>query len=109
MNGVKGAVVLVVLLGASLLWSAEPTAAQRGEQKLLGRNYVPGVVPLASYHNAWKLWGVQERPADFDAAARARYGLHPAPYPNNGLPMGLRETTGLLGGKVLATDCLLCH
>src|SRR5262249_31147975 len=31
------------------------------------------------------------------------------PYANHGLPMGLRETTGLLGGKGVTVDCLLCH
>ena len=38
-----------------------------------------------------------------------RYGLHPALYPNNGLPMGLREASGLFGRKGISTDCLLCH
>src|SRR5690606_6852184 len=34
--------------------------------------------------------------------------LHPAPYPNGGLPMGLREGTLLLF-KGLSTDCMVCH
>src|SRR5262249_11895555 len=33
---------------------------------------------------------------------------HEAPYPNNGLPMGLHVAPGLLG-KGIGTDCLLCH
>ncbi len=33
-------------------------------------------------------------PAGYAAAFRARYGLHPAPYPNDGLPMGLRRGIG---------------
>src|SRR5262249_37649977 len=28
---------------------------------------------------------------------------------NHGLPMGLREQRGLLGGKAVGADCLLCH
>ena len=51
---------------------------------------------------------MKEKPADYDAAFRERYGLHPAPYPNDGLPMGLRKAAILLG-KGVGTDCLLCH
>jgi mono/diheme cytochrome c family protein len=37
-----------------------------------------------------------------------RYGLHPAPFDNKGLPMGLRKTRGLLGQSI-TNDCLVCH
>jgi mono/diheme cytochrome c family protein len=47
-------------------------------------------------------------PADYDAAFRARYGLHPAPYPNDGLPMGLRKAN-LVFGTGVGADCMLCH
>ena len=39
-----------------------------------------------------------------------RYGLHPAPYPNDGLPMGLRRGIGRDGVKTgLQIDCMACH
>ena len=58
--------------------------------------------------------GPEEKPApaDYDRLFRERYGLHAAPYPNGGYPMGLREadvpfTFGQRKG--VAQDCLICH
>ena len=49
-------------------------------------------------------------PAGYAAAFRHRYGLHPAPFPNDGLPMGLRRGIGPGGVKTgLQIDCMLCH
>jgi hypothetical protein len=63
-----------------------------------------------AYENAWTQWGVSEKPADHGRAFRDRYGLHPAPYDNGGLPMGFTRTKGLLGiGQGIGNDCLLCH
>jgi mono/diheme cytochrome c family protein len=89
---------------------AAPTAAQRGEKALLGRHFNPPAISLEAYGNAWRFWGegIREKPADYAAAFRARYGLHEAPFPNDGYPMGLRPAQGLFG-KMLATDCLICH
>ncbi len=65
---------------------------------------------LRAYDDAWKRWGVAEKPADYDRAFRDYYGLHPAPYENAGLPMGIHRTKGLLGiGQGLGNDCLICH
>jgi mono/diheme cytochrome c family protein len=101
----------LVLLGMSVR-SGETTTpdAARGEKALLGRNFTPATQSLQSYQNAWKAWGedLKEQPADYARRFREHYGLHEAPYPNNGYPMGLREANGLLG-KALATDCLICH
>jgi hypothetical protein len=87
---------------------ADRAAAEHGREALLGRCFDPPVVPWAAYENAWKAWGVKEKPADYARAFRDRYGLSPAPYPNGGLPMGLRVARGLLG-KSLGNDCLICH
>ena len=54
------------------------------------RAYNPPTMALSNRDNAWKNWGLTEKPADFDRRFRERYGLHPAPYPNDGLPMGMR-------------------
>lgn len=91
--------------------AAELTPTQRGEKALLERSFSPPAWSRATYKNAWKHWGLESAPADdrYDQLFRERYGLHPAPYPNHGLPMGLREAPGLLGRKGLSTDCLLCH
>jgi mono/diheme cytochrome c family protein len=94
---------------AVLARADEKTAAERGREAVRGRPALnaPGWFPQA-YANAWKQWGLTEKPADYERAFRERYGLHPAPYDNNGLPMGFHEARGLLG-KGLGNDCLLCH
>jgi mono/diheme cytochrome c family protein len=106
--------VLAILVGLTpLAFAAEtaaPSAVRRGEQALLGRAFTPPAWSFRAYQTVWRRWDSdrKEAPADYASAFNARYGLHPAPYPNNGYPMGLRETQGLLG-KGLTTDCLLCH
>jgi hypothetical protein len=107
-------VLLLASVGSLLLGplarSAEPSAAERGRAALLGRSFGPPVVSVQGYNSVWKQWGLKEKPADYTAAVAARYGLAPAPYENGGLPMGLRESPGLLGvGKGITVDCLLCH
>jgi hypothetical protein len=63
-----------------------------------------------AYEEAWKQWGESQKPADYARAFRDRYGLHPAPYENGGLPAGFTRPKGLLGlGQGLGSDCLLCH
>lgn len=88
----------------------DPPSAERGKKALTETAFIPGFWTTKAVPNAWRQWdGVREKPADFDAAFRDRYGLHPAPYPNDGLPMGLRKARyGLLGSGVGA-DCMLCH
>src|SRR5205823_12185231 len=90
--------------------AAEPGAAERGEKAMLGRHFTPPTFSVSGFQNVWKLWdgNPKEKPGDYDAAFRSYYGLHPAPYPNNGYPMGLREAPGFFG-PALSTDCLLCH
>ena len=69
----------------------------------------------AAYRRAGSLWDQpapdpDRDPAGYAAAFRHRYGLHPAPYPNDGLPMGLRRGIGPGGAKTgLQIDCMACH
>ncbi len=83
-------------------------AVERGKAALLGTPFIPAFWTAGAVTNAWKQWGVPAKPADADAAFRERYGLHAAPYPNDGLPMGLRKAPYFLGSGV-AIDCMLCH
>jgi hypothetical protein len=92
--------------------AAPPGAAQRGRKALLTRSYNPPSMNVQAYDNAWRHWGLERKPADYDRLFRERYGLHPAPYPNGKLPMGLRVdtlSTPLGKRKGLAVDCLICH
>ncbi len=108
---------LLAGLGAGLLASAvtgaapELTPAQRGERALLTRAFTAPTISIPSYRSAWKQWegDLKQAPDKYDEAFRERYGLHPAPYPNHGYPMGLREATGFFNQKAISTDCLLCH
>jgi cytochrome c553 len=88
--------------------SNDAPSAERGRAALLGRHFTPPVVTRAEYDSLWKAWGLSERPADFDRQVMDRYGLHPAPYANGGLPMGLRpiETRR---GQAVGVDCMVCH
>jgi mono/diheme cytochrome c family protein len=109
----------LVGLGATLLTAAAGAAASpaddagpaavRGRDAVRGRPALnPPVCSVAAYEALWKRWGLAEKPADYAAAVRDRYGLHPAAYENGGLPMGLHPAPGLFG-KGVGTDCLLCH
>jgi hypothetical protein len=85
------------------------TAASRGYKALTETAFIPGFWSQKSVPNAWMQWdGVKEKPSDYSVAFRERYGLHAAPYPNDGLPMGLRKANILLKTGIGA-DCMLCH
>ena len=102
------AAVALALLTTSLP-AAEPTAAERGYKALTQTAFIPASWRPAAYQNVWKRWpGVTEKPAEYDAAFRDYYGLHPAPYPNSDLPMGFRPGS-ILFVKGIAMDCMLCH
>jgi mono/diheme cytochrome c family protein len=91
---------------------ADDGDAARGKKALLTKCYAPPTMTRRAYDAVWKQWGVQQKPAaaDYDRLYRQRYGLHPAPYPNDGLPMGLRSAPLPLGlGKGIGMDCLVCH
>jgi hypothetical protein len=89
--------------------SPAPTATERGYKALTETAFIPGFWSKRTIPNAWKHWdGVKEKPADYDAAFLDRYGLHAAPYPNDGMPMGLRKA-GLILGQGIGADCMLCH
>src|SRR5260221_121911 len=102
--------ILLIFPTISLAGSPDPAAAERGRQALEQRSFNPPVWSFAAYENVWKQWGPgqKEKPADYAEAFRQRYGLHEAPFTNEGYPMGLRKNTaGFLKG--LSIDCLICH
>lgn len=102
--------VAVGLLVVTSLTAAEPTAAERGKKALTETAFIPAFWTERAPQVAWQQWGGgAEKPADYDAAFRDRYGLHTAPYPNGGLPMGLRKARYGLLGTGIAADCMLCH
>jgi hypothetical protein len=106
--------LLTALGGAAAGPPSGPGDAARGKAALLGKPYVPPTMSFAAYQNVWKQWGLREKPAaaDYDHLVRERYGLHVAPYPNGGYPMGMRPAEvpfGLGTLKGLSADCMVCH
>ncbi len=104
----------LVLLAFGFLASAraEEGNAVRGEKALLTKCYAPPTMTRRAYDDVWKQWSLKQKPAaaDYDRLFRERYGLHAAPYPNGGLPMGLRPASLPLGlGKGISMDCMVCH
>ena len=69
----------------------------------------------AAYRNVARLWDQPAPDPDHDpngyaALFRNRYGLHPAPFTNDGLPLGLRRGIGPGGVKTgMQIDCMVCH
>ena len=93
--------------GANPVAAADLSPSERGRKALTETAFIPAFWSHRAVSEAWRQWG-NEKPANTDAAFRERYGLHPAPYPNDGLPMGLRKARKLLGSGIGA-DCMLCH
>src|SRR6266542_6303905 len=88
--------VLLAFAAPAVAAEKELTPAERGHKALTQTAFIPAFWTPKAIPNAWKQWGVKEKPADYDAAVRERYGLHEAPYPNDGLPMGFRKAPRLL-------------
>ena len=102
-------VLVLAGTGSFTVLRAEPTTAERGREALLTRCFSVPFVSRDRFETLWKQWGLSSRPTDFDDQLRERYGLHDAPYPNDGLPMGLRPTVGRRGVAAVGIDCMLCH
>lgn len=88
-------------------------AAERGRKALTSTGYLKPSWSAEAYKNVGKLWGGPDPELEPEAYAQTfnrRYGLSPAPYPNDGLPMGIRRGNGPDGAKVgIAIDCMVCH
>jgi mono/diheme cytochrome c family protein len=90
-------------------------AAERGRVALTLEGFLRPEWSDKVYGGAARLWGQSAPDPDHDragyaAAFRHHYGLHPAPYKNDGLPMGLRRGRGPRGTKTgIQLDCMLCH
>jgi mono/diheme cytochrome c family protein len=90
-------------------------AIERGRVALTQRGYLSPAWTAEAYSKAGLLWGTKAPDADkepeaYATAFRRRYGLHPAPYSNDGLPMGVRRAPSSGTGRAgLQIDCLVCH
>lgn len=105
-----------ILIGGVTAWGGPPDpAVERGRVAMTSTGYLKPAWREDAYRQAGELWGKEAPASDtppeaYAAAFNRRYGLHPAPYPNDGLPMGLRRGNGPDGSKAgLQIDCLVCH
>jgi hypothetical protein len=100
---------------ADLAPAVDNFAAERGRTALTLKGFLKPEWSEAVYRNAARFWDQpapdpEKDPFEYAAVFRYRYGLHPAPYPNDGLPMGLRRGLGPGGVKTgLQIDCMVCH
>src|SRR3954451_12890151 len=83
-------------LGVPLGPGTDRIAVERGRVALTLTGFLKPEWSETAYRNAGRRWDQpapdpDRDPAGYAAAFRHRYGLHPAPYPNDGLPMGLRR------------------
>ncbi|MEX2119371.1 MAG: hypothetical protein WD847_07240 [Pirellulales bacterium] len=110
-NGWMAVLVAVVFShNAARASQPDPNAAVDRGRRAVRTTLSPLAVSTRAYEDAWKQWGLGERPADYELAFRSRYGLHEVPYENGALPTGLHEIPGPFGiGRAIAHDCLLCH
>ncbi len=101
--------------GSSGIDASSTPAAERGRIALTQHSYLKAEWSIDAYHNAGKLWDSpspdpMEDPDGYARAFAAYYGLNPAPYPNEGLPMGLRWSRKPDGTRTgIQVDCMACH
>jgi mono/diheme cytochrome c family protein len=105
----KYAVIVTALTAGTL--AAQESASERGHKALTSRAFTPASWSAGAVDELWKQWDDRavKPPADYEYLVRERYGLHPAPFDNGRLPMGLRTAKMLLGKPGITTDCMLCH
>ena len=90
-------------------------AVERGRVALTSTGYLKPAWAGKTYGDVSRLWegtapDPDREPEAFAAAFNRRYGFAPAPYPNDGLPMGLRRGNRPDGSKSgIAIDCMACH
>ena len=110
--------LLIPALAALLVTApatAEDSPAERGQIALTQHGYLKAAWSDAAYAKVGELWGPGapdpvKDPDGYLSAFCDRYGLNRAPYPNDGLPMGLRRGVLVDGTKKgIQIDCLICH
>jgi mono/diheme cytochrome c family protein len=93
----------------------DQAAVERGRKAMTQEGFLKAEWSEAAYVRARTLWAEPSPDPDQDPAGYARaferhYGLHPAPFPNDGYPLGLRRGIGREGKKSgLQIDCMVCH
>ncbi len=117
---VLGLLVAGSTLGLATLSLAEPpepdrSAVESGKIQMTAGHFLHPTWKDETYRKLGPCMGPdapdpEKDPAGYAAAFNARYGFHPAPFPNDGLPMGLRRGVLRDGTRSgLIVDCMMCH
>jgi len=72
-----------------VLHAFDAAKSAHGYELLTVDSIVPGAVPRVGIDNLWLVWE-EGYTGDYWRAMRERYGLHEAPFENDGLPLGVR-------------------
>lgn len=108
MSESRSLVILVSLWAAATALATEELDVAKAERGRTGVREIHTALArtAAHYENLWQQWGLTERPANFAATVRERYGLHFEPSAQ--YPLGVIEVPGIFG-KSLSQNCLICH
>lgn len=80
-------------------------AAARGWNLLSVTTVGEPAIPRIGIESLFAVWPEGGNfPGSYWSAFRTRYGMHEAPFDNDGLPLGIRPI-----GKYVTFDCMLCH
>ena len=115
LRAILGAALAGLCAAPAFAESPDLAAVERGRKALTERGYVRAAWSEKTYREVGKLWGPgapdpEKDPEGYARAFESRYGLHPAPFDNDGLPLGLRRGVDAAGKKSGITgDCMLCH
>ena len=110
-----GLLLLNADLSAAETAPPDPGAVERGRIALTATSHLAPAWSADAYEKITSVWKTpapdpKTDRAAYDAAVYARYGLSPAPYPNDGLPMGIRRATSRDGRTTgIQLDCMICH
>ena len=90
-----------------ILQPADPQRAAAGLAHFSDGTLARPLVPLQAMRSLFYVWGGTPPASDaaYWTAFAERYGFAEAPYPNDGLPVGLR----LVAGTSVTFDCRMCH
>lgn len=110
---VWGVAILLGVLAGNV--RGEEGSAERGREVITERSLLGPGWKASAYRSVGKLWSTpapdpEQDPEAYSTAFARRYGLNSAPYPNDGLPMGLKRGVLRDGTKSgVQIDCLMCH
>ncbi len=113
--GIRSFAGIFAAFALSAVGAETDPAVERGRIALTLKGHLRAAWKEATYRDVSRIWKDKEgagdlSDADYANAFNERYGLHPAPYPNDGLPMGLRRANGPNETKTgIQIDCMVCH